>query len=261
MLTCAACRFVTADVTISPEELARLYGPEYFHGAEYMDYVADREPIQHHFRARLRRLVRYVPDSRAKDLLEIGSAYGFFLDVAKDHFRSVRGIDISVEASRYAREQLGLPVVAGDFLEQPGGDTLDVVCLWDTIEHLQHPGRYLEKISGQVRPGGVVALTTGDIDSWVARWRGSRWRQIHPPTHLHYFSMATLTRLLDRFGFTVVYRGYDGVHRNVDTMAYILLTIKRDRKRLYRALKATGVLNWNLYLNLFDIMYVIARKR
>jgi hypothetical protein len=27
-------------------------------------------------------------------------------------------------------------------------------------------------------------------------WRGERWRQIHPPTHLYYFSAATLRKAL-----------------------------------------------------------------
>ena len=44
-------------------------------------------------------------------------------------------------------------------------------------------------------------------------------------------------------------------------MAYILLTIKQKRPAMYGALKRAGLLNWNLYLNLYDIVFVIARKR
>ena len=55
-------------------------------------------------------------------------------------------------------------------------------------------------------------MTTGDIGSLMARWRGARWRQIHPPTHLHYFSKLTLAQLLERHGFTVAYAGYDGMY-------------------------------------------------
>ena len=43
-------------------------------------------------------------------------------------------------------------------------------------------------------------------------------------------------------------------------MAYILLTIKQKRPAIYAALKRTGFLNWNLYLNLYDIVFLIARK-
>ena len=51
------------------------------------------------------------------------------------------------------------------------------------------------------------------------------------------------------------------MYRSVDTMAYILLNIKRSRPGIYRALKRSRVLNWNLYLNLYDIVYMIATKK
>lgn len=261
LLSCSACSFTTADLTLSDAELERLYGPDYFAGQEYMDYVAERLVIRRHFQTRLRRLLQYVADARSKRLFEIGSAYGFFLEVAREHFRSVEGIDISASAVVYAREQLSLHVTAGEFLAHRMSEPVDVVCLWDTIEHLRDPHLYVEKAAAYLRAGGVIAVTTGDIGSWVARWRGPRWRQIHPPTHLHYFSKLTLAKLLERHGFAIAFTGYDGMYRSVDTMAYILLNIKRSRPGIYRALKRSGVINWNLYLNLYDIVYMIATKK
>ena len=50
------------------------------------------------------------------------------------------------------------------------------------------------------------------------------------------------------------------MYRSVETMAYIMLTIKRRQRKLFNALKRSGLLNWSLYLNLFDILFVIAQK-
>jgi hypothetical protein len=91
--------------------------------------------------------------------------------------------------------------------------------------------------------------------------RGKRWRQIHPPTHLHYFSKDTLARLLDRYGFEILFCGHDGMYRSVDTIAYILLNIKHKLPAVYRTLKRTKLLDWNIYLNLYDIVFIIARRR
>ena len=162
---------------------------------------------------RLRPVARYVTDPGSKRLFEIGSAYGFFLEVARQHFRSVEGIDISTAAAAYAKEQLGVQVAAGEFLAHRIAGPVDVVCLWDTIEHLRDPHLYIEKAAAYLRRGGALAVTTGDIGSLMARWRGERWRQIHPPTHLHYFSKLTLAQLLERYGFTIAYAGYDGMYR------------------------------------------------
>ena len=129
LLACTACGFTTANLGLSDADLERLYGPEYFAGQEYMDYVAERPLIRRHFKARLDRLLQYVADPGSKRLFEIGSAYGFFLEVADERFRSVEGIDISAAAAAYARDQLGLRVTAGEFLGHQMSGAVDVVCL------------------------------------------------------------------------------------------------------------------------------------
>jgi SAM-dependent methyltransferase len=251
---------VTADVDLSPEELEGLYGGDYFHGAEYHDYVGERALHERHFRTRLQRLLRYVPHPQTKRLFEIGCAYGFFLDVARGCFANVAGIDISRDAVAHAAGTLGLTVHAGDYLGYDITDPVDVICLWDTIEHLPQPHLYLERAAMHLTEGGVLALTTGDIGSMMARLRGARWRQIHPPTHLHYFSRDTLERLLRRHGFEIEYCGYEGMYRSLDTMAYIVLALKHRRPGLYRLLRRTGLLEHAVYLNLYDIVFVVASR-
>jgi hypothetical protein len=53
----------------------------------------------------------------------------------------------------------------------------------------------------------------------------------------------------------------EGMYRSVNTMAYIILCLKSNRHNLYAQLKKTGVLNCDLYLNLGDILFVVAQKR
>jgi SAM-dependent methyltransferase len=258
---CVECGFVTADLEVSPDVLRGLYTSKYFAGAEYHDYVAERPLLEKHFRRRMKTLLRHIPDAHDRHLFEIGSAYGFFLAEARRHFKSVAGIDLSTDAVAYAVNELKLPAVAGDFLNHPLDHPLDIVCMWDTIEHVQHPDLYLERISAHTGVGGVIAITTGDIGSAMARLRGARWRQIHPPTHLHYFSKATLTRLLHRCGFTVRYAGSDGAYRSLDMVAHIILKVRHNQPRVYNTLKRTGLLGFGCYLNLYDIMYLIAVRR
>lgn len=261
LLQCKDCGFITADMDLSIDELAALYGAKYFSGEEYSDYVADRTTIQRNFKNRLRVLLRYVSEAPSKCLFEVGSAYGFFLDVARPKFKEVAGIDISAHAAAYARSELGLSVAEGDFLQYPLEGRVAVGCMWDTIEHLQSPHLYIEKLAAHMPAGSTIAITTGDIGSWMARFRGRRWRQIHPPTHLHYFSRVTLERLLNRYGFAVRYCGYDGAYRSLDMIAAILLKVRRKQERLYKMLAKTGVLSFDVKLNLFDIVYMIAEKR
>lgn len=258
---CLNCGFVTAETGLSDEQCRGLYGEDYFSGGEYANYLADERALRLNFERRLRTLARFSDPSRHGRLLEIGCAYGFFLDIARGSFGSVTGIDVSEGGVRYARERFGLRAVHADFLEHDfAGETFDVACMWDTIEHLRRPGDYIEKVGSLTGPGAVLALTTGDMGSLNARLRGEKWRLIHPPTHLHYFNRDTIARLLGRHGFRVVYCRPCGFYRSIDNAAYNILVLRKKRPAVYSFLKRKGLLDMVFYLNLYDIMYVIARK-
>jgi 2-polyprenyl-3-methyl-5-hydroxy-6-metoxy-1,4-benzoquinol methylase len=260
LLSCEECKFTTADLALSEEQLRQLYTADYFTGNEYRDYVADRSVIEKQFRLRLRRLLPLVTDAHNKNLFEIGCAHGFFLEVARNAFRSVEGIDLSDDAIAYARQNLGLEARNSEFLTDQFAASPDLICLWDTIEHVSRPDLYLQKIADSLPRKGLLALTTGDLDSWLARSRGRKWRQIHPPTHLHYFSRKTVDRLLHRYGFEIKFIGSEGMYRSVDTMAYIVLCLRHNLSGLYSCLRKTNLLNWDLYLDLGDIIFVVAEK-
>lgn len=260
LVRCRSCGFISANLQLPANEVKRLYSEQYFRGEEYRDYVADRPVFKKHFQRRLKKLLTFVSDPASKHLLEIGCAYGFFLAEASKVFATVHGIDIASEAIQYAREQLHEQVTDIEFLDYTPDQKIDVVCMWDTIEHLETPAAYIKKVSGLLAPGGVLAITTGDIESRVAKLRGARWRQIHPPTHLHYFSKRTLTALLEANGFQVRYAGSDGQYRSMTTMAHGILMVRHNYRKVFEVLRRTRLLNFSVYLNLYDIMYVVAEK-
>ena len=81
----------------------------------------------------------------------------------------------------------------------------DIVTLWEVIEHLADPRRFLEEVSRVLKPGGLIALSTPDAGSAAARLSGARWlgwRKI--PEHLFFFDRPGLARLFDQAGFDVV---------------------------------------------------------
>lgn len=261
LLQCKQCKHVVADLQMTEEELFQLYKKDYFFGDEYSDYVADKLIIQKNFKLRLKSLKKFLNQNFHQNLLEIGSAYGFFLEVAQNYFNTVQGIDITEDGVRYAREKLDLNVVHSDFLHHDfENQNFDVVCLWDTIEHLSQPQLYIEKVSRQMRKGSLLAITTGDIKSLNARLRKDKWRLIHPPTHVHYFSRITLAQMLRNYGFEVIYNRYCGFYRSVDNIAYNIFVLRQKQPKLYTLLKQLKLTELDFYLNLYDIMYVIARK-
>jgi SAM-dependent methyltransferase len=261
MHRCANCGHVFVDHGLGPADFEALYAKGYFFGEEYVDYVADQAVLQRNFAARLEVLRRFLPARRPASLLEIGCAYGWFLELVKNEFSPCRGIDITADGVATARAR-GLDAVQGDALTTDlGSEPYDAVCLWDTIEHLPNPERYLERARALTRPGSVIAITTGDIGSLMARLRGRRWRLIHPPTHLHYFTRPSIEAMLRRNGFEVVHLEACGFYRSAQNMSHNLLKLRSKRlARVHDWLMGRGLGRAMIYLNLFDIMYVVARR-
>jgi hypothetical protein len=133
--------------------------------------------------------------------------------------------------------------------------------MWDTIEHLDRPDLFVAKVARDLAPGGYFAFTTGDLGSFNARLRGRRWRMIHPPTHMHYFSVATARALLDRNGLDVVHVSHPGVTRTIGSMLYIVVALRLARRDWYQRIAHWPVNRHSVTLNLGDIMFVVARRR
>lgn len=236
-------------------ELKDLYQEGYFAGEEYLDYKNDKSIIQKNFYCRLKEIRRYIKEG---NLFEIGCAYGFFMDLAKKYF-SVEGVDITEKPTMFAKNELGLNVETGSYLDLNFENKKDVFCMWDTIEHLEKPEDFIAKISSELRVGGYFFLTTGDIGSLLAKARGKKWRMIHPPTHLYYFSADTITKLLKQHGMQVVSITHPGVYRSLKQILFSLFFL--NKKRVPGICETIlNKLDFPVYINTFDIMMVIAKK-
>jgi 2-polyprenyl-3-methyl-5-hydroxy-6-metoxy-1,4-benzoquinol methylase len=258
---CEACSHVWADISLDWSRLSEIYSRDYFFGDEYSNYLDDRRIIEKNFRRRLATLQRFAGSAHRR-LFEVGSAYGFFLNLARTAFESVEGIDISEDAVNFSVRELGLNAVCGDLLSADlGPRQFDVACMWDTIEHLAGPTQYVNRLAARMPPGALIAITTGDIASMTARFQKARWRLIHPPTHLQYFSPASMTAMLDRCGFRVRHIEHCGFSRSVRGMVHNLLTLRWRRPQLADRLSGLVPGGLDLYLNLYDIMFVIGERR
>lgn len=235
-----------------------VYSHDYFFGGDYINYLADRSAFDLHFRDRLQEITRYRSSG---DLLEIGCAYGFFLATARECFH-VRGFDIAQEPVTFARSQLGLDARCGDFTDTPyPAASADMIVMWDTIEHLAFPERMVAKVAAVLRDDGYLFLTTGDIDSALARLQREHWRMIHPPSHLQYFTRRSISQLLARNGLKTVRIQSVGVRRSLAQVLFGLLALGQNASpSLLRKLAASRVGHWSFVLNTYDIMLVVASK-
>lgn len=265
LVQCRNCGFIFVDNPPSAEELRKHYSQAYFTDGQKGIYGDKRDafsPAATNSRHKLNELIRWKSEGR---LYEVGCGAGEFLRQAQKYF-SVEGSDLSDSAVKIVRERLNLlHIQSGDFLELELPEAaFDAVVMFDVLEHLKDPVRNLEKINRLLRLGGILYLTTPDIGSLLFRCQSKGWHLMTPTEHLCFFSPSTIRRLLDLSGFNLVRIHHPGQSTNV---GYII----RKFRRLYgpkiwirvvdSLLRLTRLERLNIWLNLYDVMDVVAKKR
>ena len=262
-LVCSVCGLMAWDNhSLTLDESRKLYGKSYFLDGEYADYLGDREIRRQSLKSHLQLVRRFLPAPGR--ILEVGCAYGFFLELLQKDYPDSVGVDLSNEAITYAQHQ-GLDAREGDLLEQNLESGFDAACLWDTIEHLPHPDRVLTKVRELLRPGGYLFLTTGDLGALLSKLQGRKWRQIHPPTHLFYFTRTSLKALCEKLRFEVVRFGTVSVSLRLRSA---LETLHKSRPGSFpsrlagmaRKILPESLLRAGLAVNLGDTLYLVARS-
>jgi SAM-dependent methyltransferase len=208
---CGGCGLEFVSPRPGVDEIGRYYKPEYFTRRTergYNNYFSDdvRRDIERVFRMNLEDLgfAEFEKSlGEKKRSLDIGCAAGYFVAYMKDRGWEASGIDISKECTDFAAGR-GLNVINGDYLKEEYSGGFDLITLWASIEHLHHPGLFLEKISRDLNDGGRLYISTcrtGGLN--FKQLFGKKWRFYNFPEHLYFFSFGTMRRILDLYGFRI----------------------------------------------------------
>lgn len=145
--------------------------------------------------------IEAVARPSGKRVLDVGAAGGSFLAIAQKRGYEPLGCEPSAWMCGFARERYGLELLPGTLFDldlEPA--SIDLLTLFDVIEHTPDPKAVLRRAHELLAPGGVLAMTYPDYASWAARLMGGRWVFLLT-VHLYYFAPATMRRLLDACGF------------------------------------------------------------
>lgn len=196
IVRCGACGHMQLERLPTETELAAAYK-----AAASQDYLEEEAGQRETARHVLASIERHAGPGR---LADVGCWVGFLLDEARGRGWQVTGVEPSDYARDYARGRLDLEVHGGDLFAAPLPEShFDVVVLGDVIEHLPRPGAALDHVGSLLAPAGIVALMVPDAGSRLARTMGRRWWSVIP-THVQYFTRASIATLLRSRGFEVI---------------------------------------------------------
>lgn len=204
---CRRCRLVFVSPRLQPEALSRFYDQvDYFEGGVYggRSRWSPAMVLQRIWMSgRLDRIASSRGgETEGQRLLEFGCGYGLFLEAARDRGYAVQGVELSKPATAHAVER-GLDVHCGQLIDAPLVRPYDVICGWDTLEHVPDPLAVLERIRELIADDGTVALSTPYFSSLPSRLLGPRWWTLKPAEHIWHYTPTTLRHLVSRAGLSV----------------------------------------------------------
>jgi len=152
-------------------------------------------------------------------LLDVGCGGGRFLNRMQKRGWQVEGSDFDEQATQKVTSRYGIKTHVGDLSQCAlPSNSFDAITMSQTIEHLYTPEATIRECLRILKPGGLLVMTTPNVNSIAAAEFGVHWRGWEAPRHLHLFSVESLQRLTQRVGFEIVEArsytaGCSGVYR------------------------------------------------
>lgn len=203
VVECIDCGLAFVDPRPLPSDIHVYYPPHYnpFNPAQVGGPLAWVKKFFEHRKAK--KVLRLLGPTGS--ILDVGCAYGGFLD----RLRAVGqwelfGIDTDAQSIAYARSQLGLRADVLPFEALAEETAYNCVVMKYVLDHLPSPAAAFAKLSSIVRPGGYLVLQLPNRASWEARVFGRYWHGWEVPRHSVYFTLPTLQKYAEGFGFRLV---------------------------------------------------------
>jgi SAM-dependent methyltransferase len=221
IVRCDNCGLIYLNPRPAKEEIARYYPPDSYYSYQdfsnrkfnYREWLK-KISLEGYYNSKniFKKLIArflvpnfmiVVPKERMGRLLDIGCGSGEFLNQMRNFGWEVYGVEINPESAIIGNKK-GLTIFCGE-LESADfpDDYFDVVVLSQCLEHVYSPSSYLREIHRIIRPEGTLIIGVPNIECLESKIFEENWHALEVPRHLYFFSVSSLRRYLEKYGFMV----------------------------------------------------------
>ena len=196
------------------------------------------------------------------NLYDVGCGDGEFLGACQNRGIRIGGCEPQARGRDQAEKNLNCRIDENLFASTED-QLFDAVTVWHVIEHVDNPGKMIRDIWNNLKPGGLLAVSTVNIDSWQARIFGTKWLHLDPPRHLWIGSRKAVEQLLVKNGFVIEKKRSNFLEFGpIGFVDSVINSIDSKRDRLLKCLKtgfygSAGKVTWitAAFLTPFGIIF------
>ncbi len=207
IVKCTGCGFHYTNPRPLLTELPKFYSEAYFnderHSKKFYNEDGSVKSVIEDYSNRIETIENNV-NSRGR-LLEVGAARGGFLKVMQERGWSVAGVEISEDAVGLAKSINNLDLFCGELQDFNPIEKFDVICMYQTLEHVANPKKNIAQSFELLANGGVLIVEVPNIKGYDIRRDEKRRHLVYDlPRHLNHFSPKFLSKQMSKMGFEVV---------------------------------------------------------
>ena len=144
-------------------------------------------------------------DLAGKVLIDIGCGWGAFLHHARNQGMKVMGFEFIKPNVEFGRNVLNIDIRRQQFIDADdiGENSVDVIVMNHSLEHVPYPFEFLEKIEYVLKPGGIFFGMVPNFESICSSALLEKWHWFEPGWHYTHFTPNTLKETLAQTGFYI----------------------------------------------------------
>lgn len=197
-LKCNVCGMVYSNPIINPSVVNKLYEKSKY------NYKGEEENLKNTYKNFLSDMNQFIKNKQR--LLDIGTGNGFFLlEALKQGYKEVYGIEPSKHAVEMADNKIKKNIIQDILKEDQFKDEFfDAITLFQVIDHIENPNGVLRICNKFLKKNGAILFISHNVDSLSSKILGEK-SPIFDIEHTQLFSVNTMTKILKKNGFKVIY--------------------------------------------------------
>lgn len=252
IVRCNECGLIYSNPAFDESELEKLYAESRF---TYEELIS---PLKNTYGKYIRKAIAHLKSKET--FLEIGCGSGFMLEKAIElGFKEVHGVEPGKEPVACANPEIRGKIKVALFrkgLFEP--NQFDLVCFFQTLDHVSNPNEFLAAVYDVLKPGGIVLALNHDVGALSAKFLGERC-PIIDIEHTYLYDRKTMRRIFQKHRFEVV--TVSGASTNYPIGYWIdIFPLNKTLKAIVRApLDLTRISRLRIEFNPGNL-FLIARK-